>query len=743
MTFDSSSKINIVLLTDCLGDISGGAEKQIFELAKRLPKDQYNVFVASLEAQGETSRSLIESIGCQLKTFQVIRIYGLSGFLQGIQFFYFLRKNSIHAVVTYHFGSDIWGTFWGHLAGVPFIASNRRDMGFWRNCSHVMTYKLINTWVNKIITVTSSIKQMVMDTESVPAEKIEVIFNGVEFSSNNIKTPITKSELGLLPEDTVIMHVANLRPVKGHRYLIEAFAEVIKNCPTAKLILIGKDELNGELQKLSQKLEINSQILFLGARSDIAQLLPLADICVLTSLSEGMSNAILEYMTFGKPVIATNVGGNPELIRNGYNGLLVSKENSFELSSALIELINDKAKRQVMGNNSLLFVKENFSMEIMLQKYTQLFQIKTLHLISSGGFFGAEQVILTLAACNKNSGQIIGAINNQYNSHLEIIDESKKKELNTIIFEAQGRFNFSTVREVLNFVKKNQIKIIHTHNYKANFIGFWVTLLSPIKWVSTIHGWANIDTKLRWYEFLDGIILRFTNKLICVSQSNYNALLHKRYAKERLAVISNGINLNDYFKTNPDAYLKESLGIQSNDLVIAIVGRLSPEKGHSILIKAFNKIAMSYPNMKCLIIGDGPLRNDIEKHINDLKLNSRIIFTGIRKDMPPIYNICNILINSSYTEGLPLTILEAMACSVAVIATDVGAVSQVIEDQINGLLIKPGDWNLLAEKISFLLDDPSKRLQLAQEGEKKVRNSYSAEAMYSQYQKIYREIVYK
>src|ERR1700691_386278 len=126
-------KTNIVLLTDCLADLAGGAEKQIYELAGRLDKSKYNVFVVSLDCWGKASRELIESTGSQLNIFRVVRIYGISGLVQGIRFYNFLRQNQIKIILTYHFSSDMWGTFWGHLAGVPVIMSNRRDMGFWRN----------------------------------------------------------------------------------------------------------------------------------------------------------------------------------------------------------------------------------------------------------------------------------------------------------------------------------------------------------------------------------------------------------------------------------------------------------------------------------------------------------------------------------------------------------------------------------------------------------------------------------
>ncbi|MEK6560454.1 MAG: glycosyltransferase, partial [Nitrospirota bacterium] len=180
-------------------------------------------------------------------------------------------------------------------------------------------------------------------------------------------------ELGIKENGLVVIHVANLKPVKGHRFLLHDFAEIIRQAPDMKLLLIGKDELNGSLHRLAAQLDIADNVLFLGTRQDVPDLLSAADICVLPSLSEGMSNAILEYMAAGKPVVATNVGGNPELIKNGFNGFLVAGENVEELKNALLALIKDGGKRQAMGANGFMRVKQEFSMEKMVRKYEELF----------------------------------------------------------------------------------------------------------------------------------------------------------------------------------------------------------------------------------------------------------------------------------------------------------------------------------------------------------------------------------
>lgn len=720
---------NIVLLSDCIANLTGGAEKQIYELAKRLDKNKYKVTVISLDCLGQASPEWFTSVGCQYRRFRVVRIYGLSGLLQGIRFFNFLKKEKINIIQTYHFSSDMWGTFWGKLAGVPVIYSNRRDMGFWRKPWHIHAYRWINQWVSKIIVVSNSIRDMVLLTEEVPEGRIEVIYNGVDLP---VDPP--KPSLAELKDNLVIMHVASLSPVKGHVYLLEAFKDILGQFKDAKLVLIGEDMLNGSIQDQALKMGLKDQVLFLGERKDVSSLLTIADICVLPSLSEGMSNAILEYMAAGKPVIASNVGGNPELVQNGYNGLLVDKENSGQLKDALLDLLQNKEKRLTLGQNGLSMVKTKFTMQAMLAHYEKLYVnggIRVLHLVSSGGFFGAERVILNLASQQKEGEVLswVGAINNEHNPHLEIIQEAQRTGLKTAVFDSRSQADLKTVSSLRDFLKVNNIDILHTHNYKSDITGFLATRLTKVKWVATMHGWISSDSKLRWYESLDRIVLKFAQKTICVSP------------QAGLTVIANGVDCGQFYPAQVDQNLKKSLGINSHETVITIVGRLGEEKGHQILFKALDLIIPQYPDFKCLVVGEGLLMKTLQEQVSSLKLSGHVIFTGNRKDMPEIYRICDILVNASFTEGMPMTILEAMATKVAVIATSVGGVPGVIKNEVNGLLLKPGEPESLSLAILGLLKDTDRRKALSQQAFKDVNEKYSQQRMAENYKNLYQGLM--
>ncbi len=737
-------KINVVFLTDCLETMAGGAEKQIFELTKRLDKSRFSVTVASLECQGQASPKVIESVGGKLRVFPVKRIYGVSGWREGWKFHKFLKENKTDILQTYHFSSDIWGAFWGHLASVPVIISNRRDMGFWRKPWHALAYRLVNGWVNRIVVVAKAVKEMVCQVEGVPESKITVIYNGIELPSVGSPSMELREQLGIKEQDKVIVHVANLKPIKGHAFLVQAMKKVVKEIPHVKVLLIGHDELNGALQDLSKDLGLRNNILFLGKRRDVTDLLRLADICVLPSLSEGMSNAILEYMACGKPAVVTDVGGNPELVEQRVHGLVVPKENADELSAALIALLKDPELCRRMGENGLKRAREEFSIDKMVKNYEELFcdlfssKKKVLHLISSGGLFGAEKVLLTIADCFQNNGfkVHVGTFQDARNPHMEVMEEARKRAVPTFVLPSKGRFDTGTILDLKRYLSDNGINVLHTHNYKSDIIGLLAAKWAGISIVATAHGFTDMNRTVGLYEKFDKFVLKFFDRVVLMTDR-----MLPRMPAGRSKVIANGINVQVF---NEKRRLRDELRKHwkvENAAVIGTIGRLSPEKNHAMLIEAFRQMTHPAKDLKLFIVGEGPESEKLKYLVERHGLGSRVIFTGLIADIENIYPVFDIFVLSSLTEGTPLTILEAMAAEVPVIATAVGAVPQMIEDGRTGLLVEPDDATALAEKIQALMNDPGLQDALRRSALEHIKRNYSLARMCAEYRKIYEEVL--
>jgi glycosyltransferase involved in cell wall biosynthesis len=367
--------------------------------------------------------------------------------------------------------------------------------------------------------------------------------------------------------------------------------------------------------------------------------------------------------------------------------------------------------------------------------------MKVLHLVSSGGLFGAEKVILNLAACRGGPDGWVGAIHNLRNPHMEIIHEARRLGLKSAVFESRSQADFKTVSSLKKFLKENKIDILHTHNYKSDILGFTATRMLRIKWVATNHVWHGTDEKLRIYEAMDSLVLKFADMIFTVSGEIKDELLQKGIAEGKVHVVHNGIDVDDFSNASERRTLRGRWRVSGQDVLAAIIGRLAPEKGHEVLFQAVKEAVGKYPGLKCLVVGDGPLKSKLEGQAAELGLTGHIIFTGIRKDMPDVYAACDILVNSSFIEGLPMTILEAMASKLSVIATSVGAVPQVIRDGQNGILLKPGDPAALCRAITDLARNADKRQELAARAYKDVCLNFSVQRMAEEYNRFYQGLL--
>ena len=381
-------------------------------------------------------------------------------------------------------------------------------------------------------------------------------------------------------------------------------------------------------------------------------------------------------------------------------------------------------------------------MPAMLSHYERLFSgIKVLHLISSGGLFGAERVVLNLAAKSEGITSFVGALNNQHNPHLEIIEEAKNLGLNTVVFDSHGKFDLGTVNAVKKFIVENKIDLMHTHNYKSDIIGFAATRLTKTKWIATHHGWIGTDKKLKVYEKIDSFILKQAKKIVLVSSKMKRFFLQMNIKENRLELIDNGIPLEKFNHQIRNEQMRSLWGARPEDCAIMIVGRLSKEKGHEIFLKAAAEVLKNIQNVKFIIVGEGTLCEELKQQTHDLNLADHVFFTGFLEDIPAAYAAADIIVNASSAEGLPLTILEAMASRLPVIATDVGAVGEVIKDHKNGILLEPGDDHQLALRMIELAQSKEKRHRFAENAFQDVCSRFSDTSMAIKYSQVYAEVL--
>lgn len=369
-----------------------------------------------------------------------------------------------------------------------------------------------------------------------------------------------------------------------------------------------------------------------------------------------------------------------------------------------------------------------------------------LHLCSSLGMFGGENVILSLAKEMRSSEftPIIGILRNSQNPHTEIAEEAAKHMIDHAVFPCRGRLDLKTMFLIREYILSHNIKILHSHDSKSNFYGFLVSLATKIRVIATCHNWIRTDRKMSFYFYLDRFLLIYFDFVVAVSPPIRDILLNRGIKHEKTAIIYNGVCLDDfrnYYSNQNNRDLRNEFGIPQGCLVVGAVGRLSPEKGFAFLLEAAKEVLDDFPNTYFLIVGDGPERKELTSLCSLLDIGKNVIFTGIRNDIGRIYPVMDLVVISSVMEGLPMTLLEAMASRRPIISTNVGAIPQVIEHGNNGLLVEPGSVMQLAAAIKGLLINKEQAETLAQKGYEKVSKYFSSQTMANQYLDVYQRMV--
>jgi glycosyltransferase involved in cell wall biosynthesis len=367
--------------------------------------------------------------------------------------------------------------------------------------------------------------------------------------------------------------------------------------------------------------------------------------------------------------------------------------------------------------------------------------MRILHLISSGGLFGAERVVVELSKSLKKTYHcepILGVIRNVYNPHEEILEEAKNNGIAYAVFSCRSQLDWKLVFSVRKFIKKNRVDLIHCHGYKSNFYGLLASGHVPS--VTTNHNWLTAHWKLKLYCFLDSLWIRFFDRIIAVSNEVKKDLLRYKIPEDKIRVIDNGIALKRFEKLVETNKMKNQLGFDENIRIIGTIGSLVIEKGHIYLLEAARQILDVVKDLKFLIIGDGPLRKPLEEKSEELGINKDVIFMGQRKDIPELLMAMDVFVLPSIKEGLPIALLEAMASKRPVIATRIGAIPNVIENKDIGVLVEPKDISGLQDAIMNLLNDPGRMNLLARKGFDRVCRDFCSDEMAKNYLKLYMEI---
>ena len=369
--------VNVLYVIDTLK--IGGAQHHLLSLVKGLDCQRFRPLVCTLGPATDLSREL-DRQGVTVRTLDLANIYGRQARREFPRLVGWIREHDVGLVHTYLPSANIYGSLAARLAGVSAVITSRRDMGFSRSKRlGVIEQLFVNPFVQRVMAVCDAVGQKASREWFLHPRKVVTIYNGVDLEpalgSAESGASEVGSDLGVLEERSTVTIVASLSPVKAHEVFLAAAARVIRSGSLASFIVVGDGPRLEECRSLAREYEIDDYVQFTGelSRQRTREVLELTDIGVSTSKTEGMSNALLDFMAQAKPVVASRVGGNPELVDDGRSGLLFPAGDSRALAEALQHLMRDTNLAAEMGRQGQRRIETHFSRERMLREVEALY----------------------------------------------------------------------------------------------------------------------------------------------------------------------------------------------------------------------------------------------------------------------------------------------------------------------------------------------------------------------------------
>jgi glycosyltransferase involved in cell wall biosynthesis len=301
----------------------------------------------------------------------------------------------------------------------------------------------------------------------------------------------------------------------------------------------------------------------------------------------------------------------------------------------------------------------------------------------------------------------------------------------------RGPLDWRVILDMLSICRRERVAIWHGHDYKSNALGLLLRRFWRMHLITTVHGWVHQTRRTPLYWWIDRHSLPYYQSVICVSEDLRERCLACGVPPDRCVLIENAIDTVEFSRQIPIAEAKRRLGIPADRFVIGAVGRLSAEKGFDVLIRSAHQLLKEGRDVELLIAGEGDEKAALQALISELGCAERIRLLGYRSDTRDLYQAMNVFALSSFREGLPNVLLEAMAFEVPVVATRIAGIPQLIRDRDNGLLVEPGDAAGLGGAIFSLLHDADLSDRLGRAGRRTIEESYSFQVRMDKIRTIY------
>jgi len=374
-----SERIEILFLIDYFHR-TGGTEKHLVQLINGLEPGRFRCSVVVFDAGENTLLEQLRGRGVPVIHLPVGREYVPNAVRQAWRLSRLIRRHRYDIVQTYHQKADTYGALIAWASGARHLISSKRDTGQLRKPLHIFLNRRLRGLFDVFIMVANGVRDAVLAQDGLPGARVTTIYNGVDavrFQPPSAEQRrAARERLGFTDEDFVVGIVAGFRAEKNHDVFFEGVSRVASSLPALKVLAVGGGELFAHFRERVAATAVGARTLFAGDVPDVLPFLWAMDVgCLTPGSNEGFSNAVLEQMATGLPMIVSDVGGNPEAVADGQTGFVIPPRDAVALGKALVLMHEDAAQRSAMGRASRARVEAQFSLVHMCAEHARLYTV--------------------------------------------------------------------------------------------------------------------------------------------------------------------------------------------------------------------------------------------------------------------------------------------------------------------------------------------------------------------------------
>jgi L-malate glycosyltransferase len=720
---------------------TGGSERQFAALAGSLDLNLFRLQIGCIAKRGD----FLDGLG-KVDEFPLGgNLYGIESLRTRVRLARYLRRSHISIAHAFDFYTNLTLIPAARMARVPVVIGSQRQLGDLLTPAKSRAQLTMLDWCDSVVCNSRAAADRLI-LQGISERKIVVIHNGLPASAFLTAPPALPRRAGLLR----VGMIARMNTLsKNHRMFLRVAARLRTKFSDLEFILVGDGPLRPELERQAVDLGIRNHVHFLGDRRDIPAILASIDVSVLPTDSESLSNVVIESMAAGVPVVASRVGGNPELIGEN-RGILVSPGDEQSFTTEIERLLGDSSAKAELARNARTFAEKHFTISEMQQRYEDLYaellarkvrrnpqrslnhrngrsgpRLRVAIVAASMHYVGGQSVQADLLVSNLRNDPAIEA-------HLIPIDPTLPPVLRWV---EKIPFVRTLVREPFYLwalwrgLKDADIAHIFSASYWSFLLApapaLLVARLTGTKTLVHYHSGEARD-HLKRFPTARPILARADRLVV---PSGYLVDVFREFGL-RADVVPNIVDLSRFcfqIRNPVRPHLLCTRGFH-------------PYYGVDIVVRAFAEVKGAFPEAHLDLVGGGPIEAQIRILVEQLKLKD-VNFAGVasRDQIVSFYDQADLFINGSSLDNMPVSILEAFASGTPVVSTAPEGMRYLVEHGRTGLLSEPGDAMALARSAIRLLQDPGLASRIAHNAHQEC-SRYCWSEVRGQWLEIYRSM---